>query len=125
MIRYDSIQYEPPAPIADLEISNPATHHAERGLAKIDSGADISIIPAVWVTKLRLLPAGFSEVASFNGTLTEIPAYYVNISMNGFTFEYVRVLSSNRTNALIGRDILNQLKVTLDGKALKIQVLDP
>lgn len=124
-MKYDTIQYEPPAAVADIEISNPVTRHAERGRAKIDSGADITVIPVALVARLRLLPAGFSEVASFDGTVIEVPAYYVNIAINGFTFEYVRVLSSNRVNALIGRDILNQLKITLNGKTLTIQIQDP
>jgi hypothetical protein len=51
--------------------------------------------------------------------------YYVNISTNGFRFELVKVLSSQRTNALLGRDILNRFKITLDGKSLAIRVSDP
>ncbi len=125
MIRYDLAEFEPPAPVADLEVSNPATHAAERGRGKLDTGADVSVIPEAWAAKLHLMPAGFFEVASFDGRVTETPTYYVNVSMNGFRFELVKVLSSRRTNALLGRDILNRLSVTLDGKTLTIQVSDP
>ena len=124
MIRYGCTEGEPPARVDDLETSNPATHLAERGRGKIDSGADISVIPQAWAAKLRLLPAGLFEVASFDGRTIEKPAYYVNISMNGFRFELVKVISSRRTNALLGRDILNRLKITLDGKGLKAQISD-
>jgi len=124
MIGYDSVEFEPAAPVADLEVSNPVTYDAERGRAKIDSGADISVIPDAWAAKLRLLPAGLIEVASFDGRITDLPTYYVNISTNGFRFELVKVLSSQRTNALLGRDILNGFKITLDGKSLSIQVSD-
>jgi len=30
MIRYDVAEFEPQRPVADLEVSNPATHAAER-----------------------------------------------------------------------------------------------
>jgi len=125
MIGYDCTETEPPAPVADVKTSNPMTHVAERGRAKIDSGADISVIPQAWTSRLRLLPSGLFEVASFDGRTIETPTYYVNISMNGFRFELVKVISSRRTNALLGRDILNRLKVTLDGKSLKAEISDP
>jgi predicted aspartyl protease len=125
MIGYDSVEFEPAAPVADVEVSNPVTYAAERGKAKIDSGADISVVPDAWAAKLHLLPAGLIEVASFDGRIIDLPTYYVNISTNGFRFELVKVLSSQRTNALLGRDILNGLKITLDGKSLAIQVSDP
>mgnify|MGYP001053258481 CR=1 FL=1 len=125
MIRYDLVEFEPPAPVGDLEVSNPTTHAAEKGKAKIDTGADISVIPEAWAAKLRLLPAGLFEVCSFDGRVTETPAYYVNVSMNGFRFELVRMISSQRTNALLGRDILNKLNVTLEGKTLTIRISDP
>jgi len=125
MIRYDLAEFEPPAPVADLEVSNPVTHAAEMGRGKLDTGADISVIPDAWAAKLHLMPAGFFEVASFDGKVTETPAFYVNVSMNGFWFEFVKVLSSPRTNALLGRDILNMLRVMMDGKNLTIHVSDP
>lgn len=125
MIRYDLAEFEPPAPVADVEVSNPITHAAEKGKAKIDTGADVSVIPEAWIARLRLLPAGVFEVSSFDGRVVETPAYYVNVSMNSFRFELVKMISSERTNALLGRDVLNSLNIALDGKALTIRVSDP
>lgn len=125
MAGYDSREFDPPAPVADVTVSNPVSQLAESGQGKIDTGADITIIPDAWVAKTRLIPAGIVEVASFDGRLAERPAYYVNILIDGFRFELVRVLSTNRTNTLLGRDVLNQLKLTLDAKNLHIHISDP
>jgi hypothetical protein len=37
----------------------------------------------------------------------------------------VEVISAKRQDALLGRDILNQLKTTLDGKTMNFEILDP
>ena len=58
MPAYDN-SYNPPAPVADVVVAHPvrgARRSALRG--KLDSGADITVIPERLVSQLGLMPRG-------------------------------------------------------------------
>ncbi|KPV61754.1 MAG: hypothetical protein AOA66_1724 [Candidatus Bathyarchaeota archaeon BA2] len=126
MPRYDPT-YSPPAPILKVTVSNPHKPEVE-GIeeeALIDSGAFMTAIPKDFVKKLKILPAGEVEgVKGHKGKGQNHLIYFVDVSFNGYSF-YTEVMAVKRKNVLIGRDILNQLKLILDGKNLNFDILDP
>lgn len=118
--------YLPPAPILEVTVSNPHKPEVE-GIpkeAKIDSGADMTAIPEDFVDRLGILPAGETSMKGYKGGEQTHRTYYVDVSFNGYSF-YVQVVAVKRKNVLIGRNILNQLKLILDGKNLNFDILDP
>ncbi|MBI1925592.1 hypothetical protein HYR99_15230 [Candidatus Poribacteria bacterium] len=52
------------------------------------------------------------------------PLYVVDIIIGTRRFSRVLVTISQRTNILLGRDILNQLTITLNGPQLRVEVHD-
>ncbi|MBO3840164.1 MAG: hypothetical protein JTT17_04965 [Candidatus Brockarchaeota archaeon] len=123
-MKYDA-NYEPPAPVVKLTVYRPFSEESVTGIGKIDSGADMTVIPNKWAKGLSLIPASVVWVRGYDGRLREAYTYYARIEFQGFKFPLVEILLSNRQDALIGRDILNKLKVELNGKTLDFELFDP
>jgi hypothetical protein len=64
------------------------------------------------------------EVAAYDGRESMRPAYAVKILIGSRLFQDVLVASVPRRNILLGRDILNQLRLTLDGPQQTIEIYD-
>ncbi len=69
MPAYDT-SFKPPAPIADVTLSHPVTGASAALRGKIDTGADITIIPNRLVTQLGLAPKGLVWTRSFDNTFS-------------------------------------------------------
>lgn len=124
-MRYDTTNYHPPAPIVDVKVFRPNARTHEVGMGKLDTGADMTVIPVSWVRRLRLLPSGVVTVTGYDASSAKREIYPVRIELGRFQFPSLEVLASNREDALIGRDILNELNVSLNGKELTFELTDP
>lgn len=84
--------------------------------AKIDTGADISVIPLNVKKELRLPLRGYIPVhGAFDDVAQNKPTFFITLSINNhFTFD-LEVIASNRENVLIGRDLLNQIILHANG----------
>lgn len=122
---YDS-GYDPPAPILDVTCSNPfdSTVTSIDGKALIDSGAFKTVIPEDWVARLGLTPVRELETRGYKDEAQKHLAYFVKIAFKEHHFN-IEVLAVKRENILLGRDILNKLRLLLDGKSLNFEVTDP
>ncbi|MBM3240992.1 hypothetical protein FJZ31_32315 [Candidatus Poribacteria bacterium] len=113
----------PPAPYIDLQIY-------PRGKkllllpkrAKIDSGASVTVIPVSLAEEWKLQFAGSIKVRGYDGQQSIRPAYWVDIIIGSRLFERVKVTVSERINILLGRDVLNQLDIRLNGPSLQVEV---
>jgi len=124
MDKYD-IAYNPPAPIVEVKISKPFSTEFMTLKGKIDSGADKSVIPDGLREVMSLKPGKEMPLKGYDGRTTWKPTYYVTVLLKGFQFDFVDVLSSERKEMLIGRDIINNLKLLLDGKNKYFEITDP
>jgi len=124
MKKYNSTEV-PPAPMVEVKGSNPYLRGSEKARVKLDTGAGMSVIPQDWVERLRLMPLGVIDVSGFDGEWREVRTFMVDLAFSGFRFDWVEVIASRRDDVLIGRHILNHLKVTLDGKSLALNIEDP
>ena len=107
---------QPPAPYLDLKIRpcfqsvNSLAQHA-----KIDSGASMTVIARALVDQWQITPFSAVNVRGYDGQVSTRPTYLVDLTIGKRQFSQVEVTLSPRTNVLLGRDVLNQLRVTLDG----------
>jgi predicted aspartyl protease len=116
---------QPPAPYLDLKIrpSLPSRRFlAQR--AKLDSGASMTVIPSALVDRWRLTPFSLVIVRSYDGQVSGRPTYLVDITIGKRRFAQVEVTLAPRTNVLLGRDVLNRLRVTLDGPSQITEIHD-
>ncbi len=84
MPAYDP-SFRPPAPVADVTVIHPVTGASSGVLrGKLDSGADVTVIPERLVTRLALTPQGHIWTRGYDGTYSRRPLYYVRMNVEGF-----------------------------------------
>jgi predicted aspartyl protease len=118
--------FNPPAPVADVTIANPVTpNKRSRVRGKMDTGADITVIPERLIIPLGISPKGRVWTRGYDGTYAQRAIYYVRFTLEGFVLATVRCIATNRTDVLLGRNVLNRFLVILDGKNLTFELKDP
>jgi predicted aspartyl protease len=117
--------FNPPAPVADVTIMHPVTGARSSVLrGKLDSGADVTVIPERVVAQLGMTPKGRIWTRGYDGTYTQRSVYYVRLRVEGFNLASVRCVATDRANVLLGRNVLNHFVITLDGKNLVFELED-
>jgi predicted aspartyl protease len=125
MPHYSSL-LKPPAPVATVRIIHPVTGVESQDFAgKLDTGADMTVIPETLARQLALPPLGRIWARGFDGPGGPHFVYYVRFVVQGCLLPRVRCMSAQREDALLGRDVLNQFIITLDGKRLAFEIVDP
>jgi hypothetical protein len=114
----------PPAPYITLEIAPSGRRRKPiRRRAKIDSGASMTLIPESLPKRWRLPFVISTTLRAYDGQDTVRPLYLVDI-IGSRHFQDVWVTVVPRRHILLGRDILNQLHVTLNGPQQTIEIHD-
>ena len=84
--------FNPPAPVANVTIANPVTpNKRSRVRGKMDTGADITVIPERLIVPLGISPKG----RGYDGTYTQRAVYYVRLTLEGFVLATVRCIATN------------------------------
>jgi aspartyl protease len=113
----------PPAPVADVLIAHPVSNATSRPLrGKLDTGADLTVIPETLVAVLALVGRAHVWARGYDGTYSQRPVYYVRLTLEGHDLPAVRCIAADRTNVLLGRNVLNRFIITLDGKNLRFDL---
>jgi hypothetical protein len=95
----------------------PATPPADAD-AKLDTGADISVIPSTIRLALGLHAAGYVTTRGALGEAWKsIPIYLVRFRVAGGPPLTLRVVESPKSYVLLGRDVLNRYILTANGPA--------
>ncbi len=117
MPEYDAENFEPPAPVAHVTIRNPATGVLLSEIPMlIDTGADATLLPSNAVEQLGVKPEEDTdfEVQVFDGEikwlrLAKLELYFLDKKFSG---EYLLI---DRSIGILGRNILNNVRILLDG----------
>lgn len=106
-------EYSPPAPVLPIAVGRPQDAGVVLVPALVDTGADLTVLPADVVAQLRLPHTGRAAVAGFDELRRILPLCTADIRLAGATFTVEA--AAHGTVALVGRDLLNRLDVHLDG----------
>ncbi len=106
-----------PAPVLPVRVSPLESSAGSIIPGRIDTGADMTVIPDSLVRTLHLGAAGEIWVHGTYSRWQRRPTFWVRIALtDSLSFE-VKALTSPRRNCLVGLDILNQTVLHADGSA--------
>lgn len=114
---YSRGQY-PPALVVNVVISNLERTFEISLEAKVDTGAAMSAVPRTIIPALRPEIAGTVRArGAFDRQSEERPVYYLRVTLpwQRSVSRATKMVVTEESCALIGRDLLNQFTLTADG----------
>jgi predicted aspartyl protease len=114
---YDAENFEPPAPVAYVTLRNPATGVLLSNVPMlIDTGADVTVLPSTAVEQLGVAAEEDSEleIQAFDGEIRRLKLARLDrfVLDKRFAGEYLLI---DRPIGVLGRNILNNIRILLDG----------
>jgi predicted aspartyl protease len=121
--RYNQ-QVTPPAPFVQATVRVPESGGTGISLpAQIDTGAYCSAIPGRLVEELDLVPVREIDVEGFGRHHSVVSTYLIEIEILLLSPRIIEVIASrDEPFCLLGRDILNGFRMTLDGPGLILDI---
>jgi len=111
-----STSFDPPALCLDVTIANVLNRRKRRTLnAILDTGADITAIPSQQVDFLDLYAIDRLQLETVEGASSIIYTYAVRFTLGDLVIPRLEVILTGLEIVIVGRDILNQLYLRLDG----------
>jgi clan AA aspartic protease len=124
IIEYADYEDRRPAPVVTVKLSDADGENAtvfERCL--VDSGADRTVLPNSVAKQLGIREIDCLEFAAFDGRITELSIGIVNIQFGSLSPVPISVAFNDSVEEiLIGREVLNQYRILLDGPNRKLEV---
>jgi hypothetical protein len=126
MPAYNDDRFAPAAPVATVSLRHPETGESLADVPMLlDSGADATLLPKSAIAALGLAGTGERyRLVAFDDTTTESEAVLAVLVFLNKTFRG-RFLEVESEVGVIGRNVLNRVRLLLDGPALNWQELPP
>ena len=121
--RYDT-SYQPPAPVVEVIIVS-ATENVSVGPlpALVDSGPDGTLVPLDYLLEIRAPVTVEMSIRSQWGERRRMLLYLVDVRLGRLTLPAIEVVGDELSNEIVlGRDVLNRMRVLLNGPAQAVQV---
>ncbi|MCP4419384.1 MAG: hypothetical protein GY805_22450 [Chloroflexi bacterium] len=121
---YDNAYSSGPAlSIVEFDLKAIGSETAVRVNALVDSGADATIIPLTYLEQANVEQVGRARMRWGTHLSGSYDVYLATIQIGSHTFFGVRVLGDKQgEEAILGRDVLNQMKVILNGPAQVVEI---
>ena len=114
----------PPAPFVLVILSRPDGATTTTDLpAKVDTGADRTVIPADLASQLALEEVERLTFVGLADEQIELPIYAVRLVVRDLAPIVLEVAASaGEPHVLLGRDVLNRYRLVLDGPNGKLEI---
>lgn len=120
---YDTT-YVPSMPVIELTSGRAGAEPTLKITAIVDSGADATMIPVHYLKQVRARKGKQAIVRSYLGKRQPVDRYDISLHFAHMARSQISIVGvMQTTEAVIGRDILNALIVTLNGTANAVEIL--
>jgi predicted aspartyl protease len=117
--------YDPAAPACQIALHVPVTGRRMAVDAIIDTGADATIVPVSLLRQVAARRSFEATIRSQWGERRRVYLYLVDLQLETFTLPGIYVVGDDQGDEVVlGRDVLNRLRVLLDGPGRVLQVLE-
>jgi predicted aspartyl protease len=117
-------QVTPPAPFVYVTLRSPDTAQVSGELpAQLDTGASRTVIPWAALEDLGLIELDQISNIGVGGHVTTMPTFLVQLEirqLRALTLEIVAI--KEEPYVLLGRDVLNNYRIVLDGPQLRLEI---
>lgn len=122
---YDHRNFDPAMPILDIGLSRPGARTPALFVeAQIDTGADGTLIPIHLLESIDAPAAGAAFLRGVTGHRQQVDYHVVTLYVGDLRIYAVRAVGLTEGDTVIlGRDVLNQLDLTLRGPAEVLEIL--
>lgn len=120
-----SAAYQPAMPVCQIRLG-PAggTTETEPLEALIDTGADLTIVPTRVLREIGAKRVSRGQARSVWGDTRSVDVFAVALSVGNLRLRALRVVGDDHGDEIIlGRTVLNRLRITLDGPAAMTEVI--
>jgi len=118
--------YDPAMPMVEVRIGAVNTLPTLRLTALIDSGSDGTIIPLTELKRIAARKYQKKWMRTIIGQRAQVDLYLISLQVGARQPVRLAVAGDAQLNeAIVGRDLLNQLVVKLDGPAMAVEVFLP
>ncbi len=117
--------YDPSMPVVDVIVRDVVTGmHTAPMTAIVDSGADGCLVPLTVLQDLNLRPIRRARMRGVSGIGQSVEVFLVALEIGPIIIKGIRVIGDGEGNELIiGRNVLNQFVVTLNGLAGEVEIV--
>jgi hypothetical protein len=116
MIAYDNNLFDPPALILPVTVTGVVNSRPRARLqAIIDTGADITAVPAYLESKLYLYAVDRLQLEDVRGITTRVNTYDVRLAITGQPAKKMEVILTSLGLVVLGRDWLQDYYLLLNG----------
>jgi predicted aspartyl protease len=121
---YDS-NYQPPFPAVQIILHNSdESLHITANQALLDTGSDGSLVPLSYLQEILAPAITDTRMRSHWGEWRSVQLFVVDLELNNLKLPNVFVIGDEQGNEIIlGRNVLNKLRLLLDGPANFTDVL--
>jgi hypothetical protein len=102
-------------PAIQIAVASAGTRSYRNVVFRLDTGADISVLPVDILSSLHAIPLGNVIIADFDDRPTIYQSFAVDFRVATYHFNDVEVIASEGGTTLLGLDILNLLDINLNG----------
>ena len=119
--------YFPPIPVLQVRFFTPEWELQTETLeAIVDTGADGTLVPVKYLQQIEASVEGHSGLRSQWGERRVVNLYLVDVEIEGLTLPGIWVIGDEIGDEIVlGRNILNRLRILLDGLAAATEVFNP